>query len=78
MPSPVSVSYALAFEEMEARSAYGISESEYLALPGVPMWITNGGISKSHVIMWYRKHKRLEAVPYDAQAREMKKRKHGR
>lgn len=75
LPSQVSMHYSLAFEEMEARAAYGIPESEYNQLPGIPLWITDDGISKSHIIMWYRKHQRLQAVPYDVQAREMKKRK---
>lgn len=73
LPSQVSMNYSLAFEEMEARAAYGIPEHEYNQLPGNPLWITDGGISKAHVVMWYRKHQRLNAVPYDVQAREMKK-----
>lgn len=48
--------YSGSFEAIMAYTAMGLSAQEYMQLPGTPYWVTrkSGGLSKSHVIAYYR------------------------
>ena len=69
---PLQIGYNLAFELQEARQASGISVVEYEHLPGTPLWLTpDTSMSKCHLLVWFRKHKRIEAALNSAQIREI-------
>jgi hypothetical protein len=70
----VRVSYSLAFEEMEARVAAGLSAEQYDALPGSPLWVdpANPTQSKCEIVAWYRLSRLIPVIQSEA---EMKKRK---
>lgn len=65
-PSAVKISYSIEFEEESARILYGLSRKDYETLPGTPDW-SFGGISKCHVLQFYRMNKLMQAVAEYAQ-----------
>lgn len=70
----VQIGYNIAFELQEARVAAGISISEFDAMPGIPMWMKpTDSMSKCHLLVWFRKHRLVEAAQNSAQIRESKK-----
>lgn len=58
---------------MEARTKAGISLTEFNEMPGTPMWLHGTQtMSKSHLLIWYRKSSRITAAQNSAQMRKMK------
>lgn len=74
--APINITYSLQFEEIEARTAMGLSMVEYEALPGSPVWIPvdNPSLSKADVIAWYRLSRLIPAVAQEAAAKKAKRR----
>ena len=59
----------LAFEEMEACIAIGITYEKYQSLPGSSIWLdAQTAMSKCDVLIWYRYHKLYPLVLEDIAA----------
>lgn len=68
------MTYSLAFEELQALTAMGMTLADYEALPGTPDWINpaHPTLCKSDVIAWYRLSGRIPAVQQTAAAKKTK------
>jgi hypothetical protein len=78
--APAAVTYTLEFEMQTARVEMGLSMQEFDALPGNTCWVDmdNPTLSKSDVLMIYRRNRAIPAVMSDAQSREMQKKRRPR
>lgn len=68
---PAHISYALEFEEQEARVHAGLSIVEYNELPGDPIWCNEQyPISKAEILVSYRLHYQIKAVQDEIAAKK--------
>lgn len=69
---PVAIAYNTSFELHEARKAAGVTLAEFNRMPGIPAWVgERDTMSKAHLLVWYRYHKRIEAVQAEANIRQI-------
>lgn len=68
----IQLDYALAFEELQAAAALGMTWPEYEALPGAPVWIDalQPTLSKADVVAWFRLSGQLKAIDNAAAKRQ--------
>lgn len=76
MERPIAnVSWDMQYEMQIARKAFNIPPKEWEAMAGTPIWVTDGGLSKSDVIVLYRLENRTEAVTNDIQIKHIKRKR---
>lgn len=80
LKAPASVTYTLEYEMQAARVEMGLTLAEFDALPGNPCWVDvdNPTLSKSDILIIYRRNKAIPSVMSDAQARDAQRKRRGR
>jgi hypothetical protein len=80
LKAPAAVTYTLEYEMQAARVEMGLSLAEFDGLPGNSCWSDpdNPTLSKSDVLIIYRRNKAIPAVMSDAQSRDAQRKRRGR
>lgn len=68
-----NINYDYEYEMQMARLSLGISPKEWDTMKGIPIWETDGKLTKSDALILYRLKNRTEAVANDIHARDLER-----